>query len=355
MSAVRLGTVSLLPRLPLCSAPMLNARSIARLGRAKVVVLGDLVVDEYVYGETERVSREAPVLVVRHESTEAKPGGAANAAANVAALGATVLPVGVVGRDVSGKALVDWFRRVGAVVDGIVVSAGRLTETKTRILAGGRSTTRQQMLRVDRSDPRPLTTSLRRLLAARLESACAQADALILSDYGSGLVDDAILGIAREVARRIPVCVDSRYGLRRYVGLTVVKPNEPELEAAIGTPLRSDDDVERAGRALLSELGVKALVVTRGRRGMWVFEPRRETVHIAVHGPAEAVDVTGAGDTVLATFASALGAGASFVEAAMLSNVAGGVVVQKPGTATCSAAELKAALAPNPTGRKGHR
>jgi rfaE bifunctional protein kinase chain/domain len=330
---------------------MSNARLIERMARTKVVVLGDLVVDEYLYGETERVSREAPVLIVRHESTESKPGGAANAAANVAALGATVMPVGVVGRDAPGRVLRDWFQAAGARVDGIVIHPERITETKTRILAGGRSTTRQQMLRVDRADPRPLTSPLRRTLAARLEKACTEADALIVSDYGSGLIDEGLVAVAREVARRIPVCVDSRYDLRRYKGLTVVKPNEPELEAAIGRPLRSDDDVERAGRALLAELSAKALVVTRGRHGMWVFEPAHPTVRIPVFGPAEAIDVTGAGDTVLATFASALGAGASFVEAAGLANVAGGIVVQKPGTATCTAAELKVALAPKPSTR----
>jgi rfaE bifunctional protein kinase chain/domain len=328
--------------------PMRSSPLVSRLAKVKVVVLGDLVADEYVFGETERVSREAPVLIVRHESTETKPGGAGNAAANVAALGATARPVGVVGRDPAGLELVKQFQALGAVTAGVVASTARRTETKTRILAGGRSTTRQQMLRVDRADERPLSPTLRALLLRRFENACADADSVIVSDYGSGLFDDALVDHVRTLAKHKPVCVDSRYGVRRFTGVTLAKPNEPELEAAFGGRLRSPEDVERAGRMLLDALAVKALVVTRGRLGMWLFLPGKKTIQIPVWGPAEAVDVTGAGDTVLAALAAALGAGASFEEAARLANVAGGIVVQKQGTATCSRAELAAAVGSEP-------
>jgi rfaE bifunctional protein kinase chain/domain len=324
---------------------MVSAMSVvARFPAARVVVLGDLVADEYVHGETERVSREAPVLVVRYESAETKLGGAANAAANVAALGGHAIPVGVIGSDATGRRLREQFLAVGAEVDGLLVTRGRCTETKTRILAGGRSTTRQQMLRLDRSADRPLRRSERAQLQERLLRTCANAGALVVSDYGSGLIDAALAEVIRGLSAKLPVCVDSRYAIASFRGVTLAKPNEPELEAAIGRRLTTDADLEDAGQALLRKLEVRALVVTRGRRGMSLFQPSNATVQIPVWGPAEAVDVTGAGDTVLATLALALASGADFEEAARLANVAGGIVVQKPGTATCTLAELSAAL-----------
>jgi rfaE bifunctional protein kinase chain/domain len=175
----------------------------------------------------------------------------------------------------------------------------------------------------------------------------------VVSDYGSGLCDETMIAAVVEFAKKKPVCVDSRYALRRFKGVTLAKPNEPELEAMAGRKLRTAQDVEAAGRALLAELGVQALLVTRGHHGMSLFERGKRTVQIPIWGPEEAVDVTGAGDTVLATVAGALGAGASFEAAARLANVAGGVVVQKPGTATCTSAELASALAtPEPVTQK---
>jgi rfaE bifunctional protein kinase chain/domain len=332
---------------------MTESERIRRFRTCRVVVLGDIVADEYIYGETDRVSREAPVLIVRHESSETKLGGAANAAANVAALGGSVIPVGVVGQDTPGREVLRQFRLLGADTSGIVMVANRCTETKTRILAGGRSTTRQQMLRLDKSADEPLSAATRRRLLARIHAAARSAGALVVSDYGSGLIDPEMIELIRDVAQRIPVCVDSRYGISAFRGVTLAKPNEPELEAMIGGRLRTEADLERAGRALLQRLETRALIVTRGRRGMSLFQPDRETVHIPVWGPSEAVDVTGAGDTVLATLALALAAGAAMAEAAKLANIAAGIVVQKPGTATCSQAELLQAVGARPaTGRR---
>jgi rfaE bifunctional protein kinase chain/domain len=328
---------------------MKPAEWVQRFAKARVVVLGDLVADEYVYGETERVSREAPVLIVRYESSETKLGGAANVAANVASLSGKVRPVGILGRDVAGRAMVEAFKAAKAETSSLLLLNNRCTETKTRILAGGRSTTRQQMLRLDRAAERPLTPTEQKRLRNAVREAARNAQALVVSDYGSGLFDDGLIQELRELSRRIPVCVDSRYNVRAFRGMTVVKPNEPELEAAVGHRLRSAADVETAGRKLLSELDVQALLVTRGRHGVSLFLPKRPTIQIPVWGPAEAVDVTGAGDTVLATLSLALAAGASFEEAAELANVAGGIVVQKPGTATCSREELLDALAQSTT------
>ncbi len=314
-----------------------------RMRTVRTVVAGDLVADEYVFGETDRVSREAPVLVVRHESSETRPGGAANVAANVAALGARAVPVGLVGRDEPGREIVLQLEALGADIHNIIVSSTRRTWTKTRILAGGRSTTRQQMLRLDRADDAPLPETHRKLLRRHLRAAAHEADALIVSDYGGGLFDDKTLAAA--FAAGTPICADSRYELARFRNAALIKPNEPELEAATGILLRGDDDVERAGRSLMARMEVQAVVVTRGRKGMWLFERDQETLKLPVFGPEEAVDVTGAGDTVLATLACALGAGASFREATVLANIAGGIVVQKPGTATCSHDELAQAVA----------
>lgn len=325
-----------------------------RLRGATVVVLGDLVADEYVFGETDRVSREAPVPIVRWESVQTRPGGAANVAANVAALGARVRPVGLVGQDQAGRRLLSLFEEGGADPAHVVSLRDRCTETKTRILAGGRSTTRQQMLRLDRADERPITARQRKRLRDAFDSACRGADVIVVSDYGAGLVDAPLADRLRDLARRKPVCVDSRYDLARFAGVTVAKPNEPELASVAGRRLRTDEEFEAAGRELRRQLQVEALVVTRGRHGMQIF--RESAVEqLPVWGPAEAVDVTGAGDTVLATLACAMGTGADVVTAARLANVAGGLVVQKSGTATCTADELVQALAPAPRRRAGGR
>jgi rfaE bifunctional protein kinase chain/domain len=315
-------------------------KRLAAFPKVRVVVLGDLVADHYLYGQTERISREAPVLIVRHEHDEVKLGGGANAAANARALGGRVTVVGQLGTDEMGRALRGLCEAQGIVVQA-VSAKGVSTETKLRILAGGLSTSRQQMLRVDRGVTGPLPSSLRRALATRLARAVEDADVVLVSDYGAGVVCDETRAVVREAAQRgVAVCVDSRFALGDFTGATLCKPNEPELGAMTGLPVSTDAEVDRAAQRALELLECQALVVTRGRKGMVVYEPGQRPVRLPVHGSEEAVDVTGAGDTVIATMALALGAGASFIEAARLSNVAGGLVVQKPGTATVSRAEL---------------
>ncbi len=298
--------------------------------RAEVVVAGDFVADEYVYGETDRISREAPVLIVRYESSELKAGCAGNAARNLAALGVKVRAVGVVGDDALGTALLDELEAGGVDVGGIVQVRGRPTEAKTRILAGGRSTRRQQMIRLDRSPTGPLPETVERKLARTIERAARQASAVLASDYGSGAVGPRAIEALRAAKRGgVPVCVDSRYNLRAFTGLTMVKPNEVELEAASGVPLSGPGALERAARVLQRKVDCDVLLVTRGRNGMSVFRRGQPPVHVPAHGSQDAVDVTGAGDTVAA---------------ARLANVAGSLVVQKPGTATVTRDELAAEL-----------
>jgi rfaE bifunctional protein kinase chain/domain len=312
---------------------------------AEVVVVGDFVADEYVYGETERVSREAPVLIVRYESSELKAGGAGNAAQNLAALGLRVRAVGAVGDDALGTALLDELEGGGVDVSGLQRVRGRATEAKTRILAGGRSTRRQQMLRLDRAPAGPLSDAAARRVVKELERLGRRARAVLASDYGSGALGPAAIEALRRVRRAgIPVCADSRYALRSFTGLTMVKPNEVELEAASGVSLASPGGFERAARTLQRRLDCEVLLVTRGRNGMAVFRRGAPPVHVPAHGSLDAVDVTGAGDTVAASFTAGLAAGGDVVSAARLANVAGALVVRKPGTATVTRDELAAEL-----------
>ncbi len=316
---------------------------VQKMRDARVAVLGDLVVDEYVYGQTERISREAPVLIVRQESTERKLGGAANAAANLASLGARTLALGAIGDDEAGRGLLALFEEA-KIQPRLAITAGP-TETKTRILAGGINTTRQQMLRVDRSREGALPDEAQEALIQNLRTAVAEIDLLVVSDYGSGVLAPRVIEEVRRLGREgLRVLVDSRYDLGAYTGLYLVKPNEPELAAATGLPVGTHETTLRAGMALRERLGCKAVLVTRGRSGMILIREGEEPLAIPVYGQEEAVDVTGAGDAVIATLAASLAAGADLPTAARLANVAGGIVVQKPGTATVRPEEILEAV-----------
>ncbi|MGH9815920.1 MAG: bifunctional heptose 7-phosphate kinase/heptose 1-phosphate adenyltransferase [Candidatus Acidiferrales bacterium] len=318
--------------------------------RQKIAVLADLVADEFVSGEISRVSREAPVLILRHRETQLVPGGGANAANNLTDLGARVMPVGVLGDDAAGRALLDYFRSKQVDTRGILILKGWHTSTKTRFMAGWTHTARQQVLRVDRETGNALTASVTRRLERAARAAASRADALLVSDYGCGAVSPALV---RKLRARL-VTLDSRYSMLDYAGcgLTAATPNEPELEAIYGTRVGTNvGRLESLGARLLRRLRLKALLVTRGKDGMAVFEPRHKPVHIPVHGSDQVADVTGAGDTVIAAFTLALAAGATFVEAAQLANYAGGIVVMKRGTATVSRNELLEAITDDLTGR----
>ena len=317
-----------------------------RFGRVRLVVVGDLVADEFIYGQLDRVSREAPVLILKYDSTQIMPGGAGNAASNAAALDAKVTVVGAVGQDSAGNRL----RAALAEqtdVRHVVRARGFVTPVKTRILAGGVHSAKQQVVRIDRAGAQ-VTAAMSRRIERALVAALRKADAVIVSDYGSGTITPDLWRRAVAAARlkRPPVVlVDSRYGLAGFTGLTACTPNESEVEALLGVTIDEDRTVlERAGRALLQRLKCRTVLVTRGSRGMALFEPNRATNHIPIVGSDEIADVTGAGDTVIATFTLALASGASFTEAAHLANHAGGLVVMKRGTATITRAELLASI-----------
>jgi rfaE bifunctional protein kinase chain/domain len=316
----------------------------------RILVLGDLIADEFIYGEVSRVSREAPVLILKYDTTELVAGGAGNAANNVAAMGGRARLSGLVGTDAEGRRLLASFHR-GVDKSQVVHSREYRTPVKTRILAGGIHAARQQVVRIDRDTGWPLDESVSSALARKIRPVLEECDAVVLSDYGSGLVTPTLAdAVGRALARRtrrrpVPVLLDSRYGLVDYRGLTACTPNESEVEAALGVQIDDDPQaLERAGRLLLRRTGMQAVLITRGSRGMALFQPKQPTVHVPIFGADEVADVTGAGDTVIAAFGLALAAGASFYEAARLANYAGGLVVMKRGTATVSAQELSAAV-----------
>src|SRR3954471_4758465 len=302
-----------------------------------VTVLGDLVADEFVFGEISRVSREAPVLILKHRESTVVPGGGGNAVMNLADLGVTVLPVGVVGDDEPGRLLLECFKEKKISTSGIVKLKNHATTTKTRILAGMPHAARQQVVRVDR-EPEPLNEihpALLDLIASARNFAKAS-DGLLISDYGYGAATPRLLTFIRSDGSlgEMPVTLDSRYRLLEYTGVTAATPNEPEVETALNVKIGMEGDVIAAGERLREQMQLQSLVITRGSDGMVVFEEGGEPVEVPIHGSDQVTDVTGARDTVFATFSAARANVADPVTAARLANYAGGVVVMKRGTAT---------------------
>lgn len=324
------------------------ARLVALVGAladVRAVVVGDPVLDVYVYGTTHRISREAPVLVVREDGREARLGGAANAAANLAALGAHTRFVGLVGDDDGGRELAGLFATRGVDARGLLRRAGLQTVTKTRVLAGGVHTTKQQMLRIDREPDGPPDADALAALEAAALAALEDADALVVSDYGDGSTSALyarLVGHAR--ARGLVAVVDSRHQLERFRGASAVTPNAPEAAEALGRPVDRPDAAIEGAELLLERLALDGVLLTRGRDGMAIADRNGVRARLAAHGARDAVDVTGAGDTVTATFTLALAAGASVLEGAALANAAASIVVQRIGAATVAPRELVEAL-----------
>lgn len=322
-----------------------------------VTVVGDLVADEFVFGEISRVSREAPVLILKHRERTVMPGGGANAINNLADLGVNVLAVGVVGDDEAGRLLLKHFRHKHIPVSGVLKDKSYTTVTKTRILAGMTHTSRQQVVRIDREPETEPNRHLKRELILAARQYARASDALLISDYGYGAASPAILNAIRERGRLdgVPVILDSRYRMLEYSGVAAATPNEPEVEAALGVRIGNDwPRLCAAGEQVMSRMNLQSLVITRGRDGMAAFAGKHRPVDIPIFASDQVADVTGAGDTVIATFTAAFAAGASTEEAAQLANYAGGIVVMKRGTATASQQELLAALEQSPPLTRTH-
>ncbi len=321
---------------------------VGRFRGLRVAVLGDLVADEFVHGDITRISREAPVLILEHRRTIVVPGAAGNAVANLKALGAEPLPVGIVGRDEAGRELLLEFRRRRVARSGIVVRPDYQTPCKSRLLAGGVHTRRQQIVRLDRGGAGgELPAAVRAELRQNLLRTLRRADGLLVADYGYGAASPAQVAelLQRLSQRSMPILVDSRTRVAAFRRTTACTPNQEELERALDLPpLVGPDDVESAGRRLLRKTGDEAVLVTRGARGMCLLRRHHRALHIPAFGSDEVADVTGAGDTVIAVFTLGLLAGADLPDAARLSNYAAGLVVMKAGTATLDASELQEAI-----------
>lgn len=318
-----------------------------RFPRQHIFLLGDLVADEYLYGEIARVSREAPVLILKQRERQIVPGGGANAANNLADLGARLSLFGAVGDDAAGEALLRYFQQKGVSMRRVLRPRGYQTPTKSRILGGLAHWQRQQIVRIDREPPRLLEPGIRRKLAQGAASSLSKASALLVSDYGYGSTDAREVEFLRRQlqGRPLPLTVDSRHDLLKYSRVTAATPNEPEIEEAFGEKVGNNlESLHRLGRKALRRQSLQALLVTRGRDGMVLFEPRRKPQHIPIFGSDQVADVTGAGDTVIAVFTLALAAGAGFLEAAQLADCAAGLVVMKRGTATVTREEMQEAI-----------
>jgi len=322
-----------------------------------VTVVGDLVADEFVFGEISRVSREAPVLILRYRERRVVPGGGANAINNLADLGVNVLPVGIVGDDELGRLLIRGFRHKRIPLSGVLKDKSYTTVTKTRILAGMTHAWQQQVVRLDREPQTGPSEHLQRELVLAAREYAPASDALLISDYGYGAATPEILTRIREKGRfnDVPVLLDSRHRMLQYSGVAAATPNEPEVEEALRIRIGQDwPRLCKAGEQLVNRMKLQSLVITRGRDGMVAFSGRRKPVDIPIFGSDQVADVTGAGDTVIATFAAATAAGANAEEAAHLANYAGGIVVMKRGTATVSRPELLAALQQSPPETRPH-
>ncbi|MEK7348305.1 MAG: PfkB family carbohydrate kinase [Candidatus Eisenbacteria bacterium] len=324
-----------------------------RIVGARVVVLGDVVLDRYWVGRSSRLSREAPVIILEFEEERGVPGGAGNAAANVRSLGGRARLVGRAGSDPAGGVLRRVLKAHGLESRWIVRDAAIDTAVKTRVLAGSSHAARQQLVRLDRGKRVPVGPAAERALLARLRNALQGADALLLSDYGYGVLGPGVRARALRLARRarVPVVVDSRWALRSYRGATLLTPNEHEIAEAFHLPSLDVGSLRRAGESLRSAAGAEAVWITRGSDGMIVVERRMRARRVPVVGGSDVVDTTGAGDVVSAAAALALGVGATQNEAALLATYAASVVVMKRGTATVSRAELEAAIRAHPLPR----
>jgi rfaE bifunctional protein kinase chain/domain len=329
---------------------------LGRFGEKRILVLGDFILDEYLVGDTKRVSREAPVVVIDYRRSVFHPGGAANAAQNVTALGASAWALGLVGDDAYGETLREMLEQRGAETSGLLRTGDISTAVKTRIVAGELHAQRQQVARIDRSysvaPASPAVLEIGRLA----EEPLAAADAVLFSDYGMGVVPGPVSEgvIAAATRRGTPVIVDSRCRLTSFKGASVATPNEVELYDAMDVPKRDKPELVSIARQAIETTNLGGLVVTRGSRGMLVCDARGLVEYIGIVGTRDVADVTGAGDTVSAVVALALSSGASLLEAAEMATYAASIVVMKRGTATIGRDELIAAREKHPAPSDTH-
>jgi D-glycero-beta-D-manno-heptose-7-phosphate kinase len=315
---------------------------VERFRGKKIAVVGDIIADVYVYGMPYKLSREAPVVVIKYEEEAVIPGSAGNTIHNLLALGAHVFPLGFIGKDEAGEKLREVFSAFKNVEMDCLVSCEGRTVTKTRILAGDTHTSKHQVIRIDRTNDKPVSEKARKELKGRLTEISDVIDGLILSDYEYGTVDSDIISHARALAAEKVVVGDSWHNLRAFGGFTLITPNESEAYALAG--MDGKRDIEEVGREIVDSLGVKGALVTRGNRGMNLFLNDGSAHHIPISGSNEVTDVTGAGDTVAAAVTLSLASGIDFYTSSRIANYAAGIVVMKRGTAVVTVEELIKAI-----------
>ena len=315
---------------------------IQRFSSIRVAVMGDFIADEFIYGATSRISREAPVLVLDFTGREIVPGGGGNAAMNAAALGGNVRAIGALGADEAGQELRRAMGKHRIDTELLWADPERVTPTKTRIMAGGRNTKRQQVIRVDHEKKLDLSESLESRMVREIERMADDGlDALLISDYGLGVVTKGVKDAIRKLSTELIITVDSRYAGDSFFGVTAITPNEEEVEGMLGY-WPDEERLDEAGATLLEKTGARAVLITRGDKGMSLFEGNVPRADIPIHGSDQVLDVTGAGDTVIAAFTLSLAAGAWMREAAEIANRAAGLVVMKAGTTVVEPHELLA-------------
>ncbi len=315
----------------------------------KVVIVGDLVADQFLRGTINRVSREAPVFIMTHDETEMLAGGAGNAAVNVSSLTGSAVAVGLVGGDSEGKELISALERSSVDCTHVVVQTDLRTTTKVRVLAGQHYAQRQQVIRIDYENKRAIDADTFDKLKQNVLEATKEADAIIISDYNYGVANIEITALCAEISRKkdIPLLIDSRARLKEFRGATTATPNQEEVEQILGKDFTEEDCAH-----LRKELDLEALLITKGNEGMLLLEKGKRVVNMDAIGAKEPIDVTGAGDTVIATYALGLASGLSFSKSAQLANHAGGLVVMKQGTASVTLEELHNSVITNSNDHK---
>src|SRR5215472_3766061 len=315
----------------------------------RVLVIGDMVADEYLIGRPTRISREAPVLILELHEERIIPGGATNVAVNARSLSAEVLLAGVVGDDIAGQKLRQAISDLEMHREGLITDPTRPTSTKTRIMAGSPQIVQQHVVRIDRVDTSEISEPSKGQIIAYIQRILPTIDAVVLSDYENGVISPQIIETCIPLARslRKTIVVDSHGSLFRFQGVTALTPNQPEAESSLGMTIQNQDDLDEAGRRLLAGSKAQGVLITRGSEGMSLFEAGKPPLHLPIHSlspPSEIVDTNGAGDTVAATFTLALTAGASMAEAAYLANAAAALVVRRLGCASNTPEEIMSVL-----------
>ena len=325
---------------------MNKINSLKKFNKINILIIGDMVADVYLKGNISRVSREAPVLVLEHAGEKIVPGGAANVVHNVATLGGQAFAVGLIGNDKAGSGLRDILNDKNVETTGLIVEENRPTITKTRIIAGGSATVSQQIVRIDQEVKASILKQSEESFINILKQVIDKIDAVVLSDYGSGMLSDKIRSFIIESCqeKNIKTIVDSRYDILKFEGVSFVKQNEAEAAKAVGFELTNEDAVVTAGKILLEKLQAEGIIISRGEQGMSLIQDNGEIHHIPVVDKSEVFDVSGAGDTAVAAFILAIASGAKPVEATKIANFAAGIAVRKLGTATVSNEELNEVL-----------